>query len=110
MLRMLHLREDSGQDEGLRALQGFILALLLCLHLEAIENFSCGESTVVCGLAQMISKQGQGERKEQSRSQSRVLSFSLLTSRLNPRNLSGPLPARAKHTIKVELEAGAGTF
>lgn len=72
-LRMLYLREDSGQHEGLRALQGFLLALLLCLYLEAIGNFSCGESTVVCGLAKMISKQGQGEREEQSRSQSRVL-------------------------------------
>lgn len=85
-LRMLYLREDSGQDEGLRVLQGFIFAFLLCLHLEAMGNFSCGESTGVCGLAQMISKQRQGEREEQNRSQSRVLSFSLLTSRLNPRS------------------------
>lgn len=72
---MLYLREDSGQDEGLRVLQGFLLALLLCLYLEAIRNFSCREFTVVCGLAQMISRQGQGEREEQSRSQSRVLQF-----------------------------------
>lgn len=70
---MLFLREDSGQDEGLRALQGFLLSLLLCLYLEAIGNVSHGEPTVVCGLAQMISKQGQGEKQEQGRSPSRVL-------------------------------------
>lgn len=32
---MLYFREDSGQDEGLRALQGFLLALPLHSDLQA---------------------------------------------------------------------------
>jgi len=97
---MPYLREDAGQDQGLRVLQGFLLAIPW--------NLSRGEPAVLCGSAIMISKQGQGETQGQSRSQTGVLSSSLLTPRFNPRFWSVPLPARTKHTIKLANDRARG--